>query len=69
MTPATLRQFWSIVENTQPGIILSQDDSSLVEWLMAQMRQRQTLASDESVGFNEYIRSKTTLIRDLVATR
>lgn len=69
MTPTLLHQFWSLIENTQASIILNQDDPSLVDWLITQMKHQQPLAVEECDRMNSYIRSKTTLIRDIVAER
>ncbi|MEM8639754.1 MAG: hypothetical protein AAGG51_13205 [Cyanobacteria bacterium P01_G01_bin.54] len=66
MTPTMLRQFWSLVENTQASFILNQDDSSLVNWLIAQMNRHGVENLDD---VDAYVRSRTTLIRDIVAAR
>ncbi|MGB0561627.1 MAG: hypothetical protein ACPGVO_07450 [Spirulinaceae cyanobacterium] len=66
MTPTMLRQFWSLVESTQASFILTKDDSSLVNWLLTQMHCRGVENLD---CMDAYIRSRTTLIRDIVAAR
>lgn len=69
MTPNLLRQLWSLVENTQAPIILGRDDASLVEWLLEQLGRQRSLEGYETEAIGNYIRSKTTLIRDLAAQR
>ncbi|MDY6783924.1 MAG: hypothetical protein SW833_15500 [Cyanobacteriota bacterium] len=69
MTPGMLRQLWYLVENTQAPLLLSKDDPSLVEWLLRQMSQRRSLEAGETELLGAYIRSKTSLIRDLAAQR
>jgi hypothetical protein len=64
-----LRQLWYLVENTQPPLLLSKDDPSLVEWLLRQMSERRSLEAGETELLSAYIRSKTSLIRDLAAQR
>lgn len=69
MTPVMLRQLWHLVENTQATFLLRQDDTSLVEWLLEQLSERRSLEAGETELLGAYIRSKTSLIRDLAAQR
>ncbi|WP_204103000.1 MULTISPECIES: hypothetical protein [Spirulina sp. CCY15215] len=69
MTPNLLRQLWSLVENTQAPVILGRDDASLVEWLLDQLARQRSLEGYETEVISDYIRSKTSLIRDLAAQR
>ncbi|MDY7015083.1 MAG: hypothetical protein SVX43_16100 [Cyanobacteriota bacterium] len=69
MTPVMLRQLWALVENTQAPLLLNKDDPSLVEWLLRQMSDRCSLEARETELLSAYIRSKTSLIRDLAAQR
>ncbi|NEO85191.1 MAG: hypothetical protein F6J87_13220 [Spirulina sp. SIO3F2] len=69
MTPTMLRQFWSLIENTHSSVILSQDDSSLVTWLITQMKRQPGLEAETPACLDDYIRSRTTLIRDIVEAR
>ena len=39
MTPIMLRQLWTLIETTQANILLTLDDSSLIQWLLRQLRQ------------------------------
>lgn len=65
MTPILLRQFWSLIENAQAHVILGKDDPSLVEWLITQMCETRSLEHHEAEVLSHYIRSKTSLIRDI----
>ncbi|MEA5469193.1 hypothetical protein [Spirulina sp. 06S082] len=69
MTPNLLRQLWFLVENTQAPVILGRDDASLVEWLLDQLARQRSLEGYETEVISDYIRSKTSLIRDLAAQR
>jgi hypothetical protein len=69
MTPAMLRHLWSLIENTQTGIILAMDDHSLVQWLSCQLDEQRSLNQLEAHIINDYIRSKISLIRDLAQQR
>ncbi|MCW6037499.1 hypothetical protein K4A83_14625 [Spirulina subsalsa FACHB-351] len=69
MTPIMLRQLWSLIENTQADLILQQDDSSLVNWLLAKLREVRSLEGEESQAISHYLQTKTSLIRDLAAQR
>ncbi|USR89556.1 hypothetical protein NEA10_11740 [Phormidium yuhuli AB48] len=69
MTPILLRQLWSIVERTQANLILSLDDASLSQWLLKQLQQSLALDSRDVRVLDDYIRSKTPLIRDLAQQR
>lgn len=69
MTPILLRQLWSIVERTQANLILSLDDASLSQWLLKQLQQSLALDSRDVRLLDDYIRTKTPLIRDLAQQR
>jgi hypothetical protein len=69
VTPILLRQLWSIVERTQANLILSLDDASLSQWLLKQLQQSLALDSGDVRLLDDYIRTKTPLIRDLAQQR
>lgn len=69
MTPLMLRQLWALVETTQSNILLSLDDSSLVQWLLRQVRSERSLDHHELDALSTYIRSRLPLIRDLAQGR
>ncbi len=65
MTPLMLRQLWSLVDATQVALLLSLDDTSLVQWLLRQFSIQQPLNPEEITILSGYIQSKLSLIRDL----
>lgn len=69
MTPLMLRQLWSLVEDTQSSILLTMDDSNLVQWLLRQFRSESSLDHYETDVLANYIQSRLGLIRDLAQQR
>ncbi|MBD2778629.1 hypothetical protein [Iningainema tapete] len=69
MTPKILRQLWTIVENTQAKTLLQLDDANLVQLLVKQTKTQALLDCHETDFLCDYIRSRLTLIRDLVQER
>lgn len=65
MSSSMLRQFWSLVEAIYSEIPLSMDDSSLIQWLLRQMRARRLLSAEETDLLSRYIRDRLPLIREL----
>ncbi|MBD2450034.1 hypothetical protein H6G76_23295 [Nostoc sp. FACHB-152] len=60
-----LRQFWSVVEQTQSSTLLGLNDTDLVKLLLRQIESKTTLNHEETSNLTAYIYSKTLLIRDL----
>ncbi|GGA09953.1 hypothetical protein [Okeania sp. KiyG1] len=69
MTPTMLRQLWSLIENSQATTLISLDDATLVQWLIKQLKTRNSLNGKEADLINEYIQSRLSLIRDLAEER
>lgn len=69
MTPSLLRQLWTLIEDTQTHILLRMDDQSLVQWLLKQIKQEQSLDGNETDMLTKYIQSRLSLIRDLAQER
>lgn len=69
MTPLMLRQLWTLVEDTQTHVLLSLDDTSLVQWLLRQLREECSLDRSETSTVCSYIRSRLPLIRDMAQAR
>lgn len=69
MTPLLLRQLWTLVEATQTQLLLSLDDNSLVQFLIAQLCGQRSLDHQESDTISTYLYSRLTLIRDLAQER
>jgi hypothetical protein len=65
MSPSMLRQFWSLVETIYSEIPLALDDSSLIQWLLRQMRARRLLSVEETDLLVHYIHDRLPLIREL----
>jgi hypothetical protein len=65
----TLRQLWSLVEQTQSATLLRLSDSDLVKQLLTQLDSQQVLSSEEINSVNSYLWSRTNLIRDLAIAR
>ena len=65
MSPSMLRQFWSLVETIYSEIPLALDDSSLIQWLLRQMRTRRRLSAEETDLLVHYISDRLPLIREL----
>ncbi|MEB3358907.1 MAG: hypothetical protein VKK04_19435 [Synechococcales bacterium] len=69
MTPVMLRQFWTVVENTQSTILTNLDDGRLVTWLLNQVASERPIDPSEATIYSNYIRSRLNLIRDLAEAR
>jgi len=65
----TLRQIWSLVEQTQSSALLRLSDTDLVKQLLKQLNSQQALSSEEINSVNSYLSSRTNLIRDLATAR
>jgi hypothetical protein len=65
MNPTMMRQFWSLIEMTQPSIPLMLDDTSLVQWLLRRIRSERSLDTCEVDVLSSYISSRLPLIREL----
>jgi len=69
MTPSLLRQFWSFVEQTQVGILLSLDDGALQRWLLSHFSDTYPLEQSQRSHLETYIASRLMLIREVVSDR
>ncbi|HIK11113.1 MAG TPA: hypothetical protein IGS52_12720 [Oscillatoriaceae cyanobacterium M33_DOE_052] len=69
MSPGMLRQLWNLIEQTQVNTLLSLNDTTLVHWLIEQLKQERTLNSDETHVIKAYLCSKLSLIRDMASAR
>ncbi len=69
MTPCMLRQFWTVVEQTQTTMLLNLDESTLSSSLIHQLSENYLLSAQEADACERYIRSKLPLIRDLAQAR
>lgn len=64
MNSNLLHQLWKLIEATQPTL-LKLDDQSLTQWLVQQLREKQSLSGDEEKAASAYIRSRLLLIREV----
>jgi hypothetical protein len=64
-----LRQLWSLIEATQANVLLTLDDTSLVQWLLRQLSIQRSLNHVETTVLSSYIQSRLPLIRDLAHSR
>ncbi|MBW4542225.1 MAG: hypothetical protein KME43_24265 [Myxacorys chilensis ATA2-1-KO14] len=69
MPPLMIRQLWSLVETAQAASLVNLDDSSLVQWLLHQFGDKQSLNAEETNILSKYIHAKLSLIRDLAYDR
>jgi hypothetical protein len=69
MSPALLRQIWSLVETTQTNLLLNLDDESLVQCLLRQIHSERSLDSSETDVLSRYLQSRLPLIRDVALSR
>ncbi len=69
MAPKIMRQLWSVVETAQAKTLLQLDDASLVQWLVKQTKTQALLDCDETDFLSDYIKSRLSLIRELVYER
>lgn len=69
MTAELLRDFWSLVELSQPSKLLNLDDADLVKRLVQQISEARQLTHEENAHLTTYVRTRTPLIRDLVQAR
>jgi hypothetical protein len=65
MNPLRLRQIWTLVESSQPSLLVRLDDPDLEQWLMRQFSKDQTLSPSESQAMTHYVHSKLPLIREM----
>ena len=64
-----LRNLWQVVEETQSGILLRLNDHDLVSELLRNIQGRRSLSGPESQVLCHYLKTRTSLIRDLAASR
>lgn len=69
MNSSTLRQLWTVIEETQTNVLLKLSDADLVKQLLSQLDHRKPLSGEEAGTISQYLHAKTTLIRDLAQSR
>ncbi len=66
---STLRQIWSLIEETHTSTLLSLDEAGLVNYLLRQLQNTKTINLEEISLVRDYLDDKITLIRDLADSR
>lgn len=69
MNPATLRQLWVVIEETQTPALLRLSDADLIQQLLRQFTLRQSSTLEEFNTITQYLHTRTSLIRDIAQTR
>lgn len=69
MNSSTLRQLWTVVEETQSSVLLKLSDPDLIKQLLIQLDMKNPLTGEETNIISAYISSRTSLIRDLAQAR
>ncbi len=64
VTSSTLRQIWSVIEETHAGLLLKLSDADLLQQLLIQLADRKLLNVEEAYGVRAYIYSRIPLIRE-----
>jgi 5'-deoxynucleotidase YfbR-like HD superfamily hydrolase len=64
VTPSTLRQIWSVIEETHASLVLKLSDADLLQQLLIQLADKKQLNVEEVCEVRAYIYSRIPLIRD-----
>ena len=68
-TSSTLRQLWSVIEQTHASLLLKLSDAELLQQLLIQISDKTQLNVAEICGIKAYIYSRIPLIRDSAQAR
>jgi anionic cell wall polymer biosynthesis LytR-Cps2A-Psr (LCP) family protein len=63
--PSTLRHLWSLIEEMQASILLNLNDTDLIDYLLDQLKIKNSIEIEEVEVVKNYLKSKTLLIRDI----
>jgi hypothetical protein len=69
MDSSTLRFLWTVIEETQTGLLLRLNDSDLVDQIIQQLGSRRALSRDEAGLVSSYLQLRTPLIREIAQER
>lgn len=69
VTASTLRQIWSVVEQTHASLVLRLSDAELLQQLLLQLTDKTQFNVAEIGGVKAYICSRIPLIRDEAQAR
>ena len=69
MDYSTLRYLWTVIEETQTGLLLKLNDTDLVDQLLHQLGDRKFLSREETTVVSNYLHLRTPLIREIAQER
>ena len=69
MDYSTLRNLWTVIEETQTGLLLKLNDTDLVDQLLRQLGDRKILSREEATIVSTYLHLRTPLIREIAQER
>jgi hypothetical protein len=69
MDYSTLRYLWTVIEETQTGLLLKLNDTDLVDQLLQQLGDRKFLSREETTVVSHYLHLRTPLIREMAQGR
>ena len=69
MDYSTLRYLWTVIEETQTGLLLKLNDTDLVDQLLRQLGDRKILSREEATTVSTYLHLRTPLIREIAQER
>ena len=69
MNPSMLRLLWTIVEATEPGLLLRLQGDRLADWLVKEMQKQQFLTRVEVGMARRYLVSRQLLIQEMAQAR
>jgi hypothetical protein len=69
MKSSTLRQIWSVIEETQTSILLNFSDAELIQQLVKQFQNKKILSAEELTTLRSYLSGRVPLIRDMALAR
>jgi hypothetical protein len=65
MNSTTLRQLWSVIEETQTPTLLNLNDSDLTQQLLHQVQNKYVLSREDLQAVHHYLGDRLSLIRDM----
>ena len=69
MNPSVLRLLWTIIEETEPRLILRLQGDRLADWLIAEMQEQQFLTRSEVGAAYLYLRAQQLMIREMAQAK
>lgn len=69
MNSSILRELWALIDNMQPHILVNIEEKELIEQILEQLEEKNSVDLDENDFVSGYISSKMSLIRDLAESK